>query len=44
MSIAGGVDKTFESEYDSEKRIFVATKKKILIENLEEEVSKLTVG
>ena len=34
-------DKTFVSEYDSEKNIFVQSEKKILAENQPEEVSTL---
>ena len=35
-------DKTFVSEYDSEKNIFVQSTKKILTENQQEEVSNFT--
>ena len=38
LSIACGVDKTFESEWDSDKNIFFQSKKKIVTENPQEEV------
>ena len=39
-----GNDKTFISEFDSEKNVFVQSKKKIVKENQPEVVSNFTVG